>query len=182
VTPTTATRPAADEHDPYYASYVSLATESDALTALEAQLPEFRALLQGLTEAQGGHRYAPDKWSIKQVVGHVIDAERIFAYRALRIARGDRTPLPGFEEKDFAAAAGSDRVPLAALAEEFELLRRANLAMFRGFPDEAWLRRGTANQKEISVRALAYIIAGHGRHHARVLRERYLTTAGSTAR
>jgi len=170
-----ATRPTTDEYIPYYGRYISLVPEDDAIEALERPLGDMIPFLGGLTDTQGALRYAPGKWSIKQVVGHVIDVERVFAYRALRIARADRTPLPGFDEVVFADHAASDRLPLRALADELELLRRANVAMFRGLPEEAWTRRGTANDAPISVRALAYVIAGHGRHHANLVRERYLS-------
>jgi hypothetical protein len=171
---TAATRPHAGEFAPYYGRYIALVPEDHALAALERPLGEMIPFLSGLTEAQGALRYAPDKWSVKQVIGHVVDVERVFAYRALRIARGDDTPLAGFDENGYAAQAGSDRLALRALVDELDLVRRANLAMFRGLPDEAWARRGTANQSPFSVRALAYVIAGHARHHARIIRERYL--------
>ncbi len=174
MTVSTAVRPAADEHHPYYSPYIARVSEPDALAALEGQLAEMLPFLRGLREAQGAHRYAPGKWSVKQVIGHVIDSERVFAYRALRIARGDRTPLPGFDGDPYAEAAGSDRRPLAELIEEIELVRRSNLAMFRALDEPAWTRRGVANDAEISVRALAFVIAGHGRHHVAILRERYL--------
>jgi hypothetical protein len=169
----TAARPAPEEHAPYYGKYVALVHESDAITALERTLEEAMALLRGLDETRGSVRYAPEKWSVRQVVSHLIDAERVFAYRALRIARGDRTPLAGFDENVYAAAAGADRRTLRALVDELEIVRRGSLALFRDLDPESWLRRGTANQQEVSVRALAYIIAGHSRHHLQVLRERY---------
>jgi hypothetical protein len=127
-----------------------------------------------LSEEQGNSRYEPGKWSIKELVGHINDAERIFGYRALRIARGDQTPLPGFEQDDFIAGANFDACTLADLTTEFELIRRSNLAMFKQLGDEAWVRRGTASDNTISVRALAYIIAGHEVHHLNILRSRYL--------
>ena len=170
----TATRPEPTEHVPYYARYIALVPESDAIPALENQLADALALLRSLPESKGDHRYGPDKWTIKEVVGHVIDAERVFAYRAMRFARQDSTELPGFDENHYVPAAESGRRALADLSTEWELVRRSNVLMFRGLPPGAWLRRGLANQSPISVRALAFIIAGHGRHHMGILRERYL--------
>ena len=174
MTVSTAIRPAADEHHPYFARYITLVPDSDAIEALEHQLTDMMPLLRGLTEAQGELRYAPGKWSVKQVLGHVIDGERVFAYRALRFGRNDRTPLPGFDENPYAEEAGSDQRTVASLVDELEHLRRSNIAMYAGLPAEAWARRGAANESEVSVRALAFITAGHGWHHMKILRERYL--------
>lgn len=168
-------KPEADEYAPYYGKYVALINSDDIVTALETQLDATIACLRGLSEAQGDHAYEPGKWSIKELLGHLIDTERIFAYRALRIARGDQTPLPGFEQDDYIAHANFNAVPLADLVTEFELVRRSNLALFKQLGDEAWLRRGTASDNPVSVRALAYIIAGHEVHHLNILRSRYLT-------
>src|SRR5262249_14910723 len=132
---------------------------------------------RGLTESQGSLRYAPDKWSIKQMLQHVIDAERVFAYRALRAARGDRTPLPGFEENEYAAQAEAQGRTMRSLIDELETLRRANVAMFGALSEEELKRRTIANQQEISVRASAYLVAGRGRHHERRIRERYLPSS-----
>jgi uncharacterized damage-inducible protein DinB len=174
VTVSTAVRPSAGEYQPYYDRYIGLVTETGALEALESQLADMLPLLRRLDESQGALRYAPGKWSVKQVLGHVLDTERVFAYRALRFARGDRTPLPGFDEKVYAESAGSDRRDIRALVEELEYLRRSTIAMFRGLDESAWTRRGIANDVEMSVRALAFVIAGHARHHMGILRERYL--------
>ena len=173
MTVSTAVRPAADEYAPYFGKYVVLVPESEAVPALEHQLEDILALLRGLSEAQGALRYAPGKWNVKQVIGHLIDCERVFAYRAMRFARADRTALPGFDENAYVDAAGFDRLPLRTLVDELELMRRSTLAMFRALDAEAWLRRGPANDHEISVRALAFNIAGHGWHHAAILRDRY---------
>jgi hypothetical protein len=170
----TVTRPEATEHNPYYAKYIALVTEADAIQALESQIVDALALLRTIPESKGDHRYGPDKWTIREVLGHLIDGERVFAYRALRFARNDRTELPGFDENTYVPAGGFGRRTLADLAAEWELVRRSNLAMFSGLDAEAWRRQGTANGNGISVRALAYIIAGHGRHHVALLRERYL--------
>src|SRR5262245_22508557 len=170
----TVTRPEATEHNPYYGKYIALVTEDDVLAALENQMTEAQGLLRSIPESKGDHRYGPDKWTIKEVVGHVIDGERVFAYRALRFARADQTPLPGFEENHYVPAGAFGRRTLADLAAEWELVRRANLAMFRGLEATAWRRMGAANDSPISVRALAWIIVGHGRHHMGILRDRYL--------
>jgi hypothetical protein len=167
-------RPEADEHHPYYAKYIALVPQAMPVPAMEEQLAEMLPLLRGLSEEQGGHRYAPGKWTVKQLVQHVIDCERIFAYRALRAARGDRTPLPGFDENDYAAQADVSRRTIQSLADELEVVRRANLAMFSAMNEDDLRRRTVANDSEMSVRAIAFIIAGHARHHSNVLRERYL--------
>ena len=168
-------RPEADEHHPYYAKYIALVPQALPVLALEAQLAEMLPFLRGLREELGDHRYAPGKWSVKQVLQHVIDSERVFAYRALRAGRGDRTPLPGFDENDYADHADVSRRTIQSLADELELLRRANLALFSAMSEEELRRRTVANGHEISTRALAFILAGHARHHATLLRERYLT-------
>jgi len=167
-------RPQTGEYNSYYGRYIDLATEDDIVAALDAQSRETAAVLGGLSEAQAAHRYEPDKWSVKQLVGHVIDAERIFAFRALAFARGETTPLPGFDQDPYVANAASDDRSIADLAEEFATVRKANVMMFRALSEEAWQRRGVASDNPISVRALAYILLGHERHHLRILRERYL--------
>jgi uncharacterized damage-inducible protein DinB len=174
-------RPAADEFLPYYGKYIDAVPDGDLLQMLQTQLDETLTLVRGLPEEQGGHRYAPGKWSIRQVLSHVIDAERIFAYRALRIARGDRTPLASFDENAYADASGADARTLADLADELEHVRLATIALLRGLYDEALARRGTASDAEVSVRALAWIIAGHELHHRKLLRERYLDAQPAAA-
>lgn len=173
MTTATLSRPAADEYEAYYETYVSRVTESDLLEAMVKQSETTAALLASISERDAARAYAPGKWTIKQLVGHLGDSERVFSYRALRFARADATPLPGFEEKQYAEAAASDARTLADLAAELRVIRQSTLALFRGFEAAAWTRRGTANQKPVSVRALAYIILGHERHHVSVLRERY---------
>lgn len=169
------TAPAANEYPSYYASYISLVKESaDVVASLESQLEETLALLSGIGEAKAGWRYAPGKWSVRELVGHVADSERVFAYRALRFARGDETPLPGFDQDVFVSHANFDSCRLSDLAAEFEHVRRASLCLFQQLPAEAWSRRGVANNGEITVRALAYIIAGHELHHRHILRTKYL--------
>lgn len=167
-------RPHASEHLEYYSKYVDRVPDGDLLQMLHAQLDETLALVRGLPEEQGGHRYAPGKWSIREVLGHVIDTERVFAYRALRIARGDATPMEGFDENAYADTSDADARTLADLADELEHLRLGNIVFFRGLRDEALTRRGTANGAEVTVRALAWILAGHELHHRGLLRERYL--------
>ena len=166
-------RPRQGEYHPQHAVYVALAREGRAMEALEAQLAEQDRLLAGLTEDQAALRYAPGKWSVRQVLAHVADAEQVFAYRALCIARGDTTPLPGYDENAYAELAPAEHVPLRGLIERLRVVRGASLALFRPLDDAAWTRRGTANGQPVSVRGIAYVIAGHGRHHAAILRERY---------
>jgi len=172
-----AARPEAGEYASYYGRYVSEVPEGDVVETLERQLGETLALLGALDEAAAGRGYEPGKWSVKELVGHLSDAERVFAYRALRFARGDRTPVPGFEQDDYVSAGNFNARTLSDVAEEFAEVRRATLRLLRSLDAEAWLRRGVASDNEVSVRALAYIIAGHEAHHVRILRERYL--AGS---
>jgi uncharacterized damage-inducible protein DinB len=174
MTARTQTRPLANEFAEYYGRYIELVPDGDVLASLEKQRKETVKLLGGLSEAKGGHRYAPDKWSIKGVLGHVTDAERVFAYRALSIGRGDPTPLPGFDEKTWADGAKFHRQALKDLVRDYEMVRDTTLSLLRSLPEEAWLRRGTASNWPVTVRALAWIIAGHERHHMKILKERYL--------
>jgi hypothetical protein len=167
-------RPAATEHSPYYATYLAKVPEGNLLTLLKAQGRETQALLAGVSEAKAMHRYAAGKWSVKEVIGHLADTERVFCYRALSFARGDETPLPGFDEKAWAPAGRFDVRSLKDLARELDAVRGATIALFSGIDAEALARRGTANNHPITVRALAWIIAGHERHHVAILRERYL--------
>lgn len=170
----TSIRPGASEYAPYYANYISLVPEGDVTAILNRQLEDTLTQLRAISETQAGTRYAPGKWSIKEVVGHVTDTERIFAYRALRFARGDQTPLSGFEQDDYVRNANFDALHLSDLASEFEHVRRATLYMFRAFDAAVWTRRGVANGAEVSVRALGYIIAGHETHHMQIISTRYL--------
>jgi hypothetical protein len=168
------TRPDPTEYVPYFGKYISLVEGDDIVAALNTQIDDTLAFLHGLSESQGDLRYAPGKWSIKEVIGHLIDTERIFAYRALRFARNDQSSLPGFDENSYVANSNYATRRLADLAEEFELVRKANIYLFRHLGGEDWDRRGKANDNEISVRALAYNIAGHELHHRGIIRERYL--------
>jgi hypothetical protein len=173
-----AARPSADEYAPFYETYVSLVPEGDVVGTLARQLEETLVLLRNVPAAREDFRYEPGKWSVKEVVGHMTDAERIFSYRALCIARGDKANLPGMDQDDYMSNATFGKRRLGDLAAEFEYVRRATLSLLRHLNEEAWLRRGTANDNEVSVRALAYILAGHEAHHVNVLRERYLTDKG----
>ena len=166
-------RPAPDEYAPYYSAYVSAVPDGEILVLLRDQLAETEALLREFRGERGDHRYAPGKWSVKEVVGHMADTERIFAYRALRFARGDRTPLPGYEQDDFVRGGNFSARPLPEIAGELRSVRMASITLFAGLSADALMRRGPANNVEFSVRALAWIIAGHERHHARVIREKY---------
>jgi DinB family protein len=174
MTATAIPRPAATEHSPYYATYITKVPDGDVLKMLEEQRRETQALLAGVSDAKALHRYAPGKWSVKEVIGHLSDTERVFGYRALTFARGDETALPGFDEKAWTPAGRFDGRSLKDLAGEFDAVRRATIALFSGMDADALARRGTANQNPITVRALAWIIAGHERHHVAMLRERYL--------
>ena len=167
------TRPAPEEYAPYYGTYIGKVADGDVVDALRGQITDTLAYLRAIPESRGGHRYAEGKWSIREVVGHLTDAERIFAYRALRFARDDSTPLPGFDENAFVANARFDERTLASLINEFEAVRRATIAQFESFFPEEWLRAGNASGKQMSVRALAWVIAGHELHHRGILRERY---------
>jgi hypothetical protein len=166
-------RPLPDEYAPYYEKYVSLISGEDILGALEAQRVQTGQLLAARSEREGNFRYAPGKWSVKEVIGHLSDSERIFSYRALRIARGDETPLPGFEQDDYVVSGGFNTRTLADMAEEFAVVRVATITLLQSLSEEAWKRRGTASDNPVTVRAMAYIIAGHELHHRKILDEKY---------
>jgi hypothetical protein len=168
-------RPEPEEYAAYYEKYISLFPGTDVAGALETQRVQTVQLFAGRSERDGNFRYASDKWTVKEVLGHITDSERIFTYRALRIARADQTPMPGFEQDDYVRSGGFNERPLTSLVEEFAHVRSASLALFRSLGPEAWLRRGTANKNEVSVRALAFITAGHELHHRRILEERYFS-------
>lgn len=167
-------RPPATEYAPYQAGYVAGVPDGDIFEILSRQRVEFPEFLRSFGEARGGYRYAPGKWSIKEMVGHVNDTERVFAYRALRFARGDETPLPSFEQDDYVRTANFDARSVASLADEFSHLRAGTLDLYYHLNADALGRRGTASGFVVSVRAMAFVIAGHVAHHDRVLRERYL--------
>lgn len=170
-------RPDATEYDAYYEHYVSLVPEDRIVPVLEVQAAELEAMFAGVAEEQGTFAYAEGKWTIKELLGHLIDGERMFAYRALRISRGDKTPIEGFEQDGYIENAFANERSFGDLLHEFSIVREANVMMFDHLKKDAWARTGTANDVEISVRALAWIMAGHVRHHAAILKERYLTPA-----
>ena len=166
-------QPLESEYAPYYGGYVAHVTEDEILPVLRSQLDALDVLLGRVAPDRETYRYAEGKWSIREIVGHLIDGERVFGYRAFCIARGETQNLPGFEQDDYMLTAPYDRIELEDLLSELRLVRLSNIAMLRNLDEESWLRMGTANDNQVSVRALAFIIAGHARHHMGVLRERY---------
>jgi len=170
----TAVRPSPAEYAPYYGRYVALVPDGPIVETLRTQIADTLSVLGALPEAKADHRYESGKWSVKDVVGHVIDGERVFSYRALRFARADETPLPGFEQDDYVVAARFDRRTLRSLLDEFRAVRDATIHLYDHLDEEALSRSGIASENRMSVRALAWVIAGHERHHLSVLRERYL--------
>ncbi|MBA3342190.1 MAG: DinB family protein [Gemmatimonadaceae bacterium] len=175
------TRPGPDEYPDSTAGYVGRVPDGDVLETLSRQIDETTALLRVLPESMGDHRYAPGKWTIRQVVGHLTDAERVFSYRAFRFSRGDATPLAAFDENTYVNAAPFTRVSLRDLIDELEHARRATLHLFRNLDEAAFARRGIANNAEVSVRALAFIIAGHENHHLNTMRTRYLAAPAAAS-
>jgi hypothetical protein len=169
-------RPDPDEYAEDHERYIALVPEGDILTVLGAQLDDTLTFLQEVTEDEGNTRHPPYTWSVKEVVGHLIDCERVFGARAFRFARGDATPLPGFDENEYVRQAKFDARLMRDLAEEFEMVRRSHLCFFRQLNGAMWLRSGIANDKAISVRAIAYAIAGHMRHHVAILWKRLART------
>jgi hypothetical protein len=165
--------PEPSEYAPFYAGYISDVGPAGPLASMRAQLESTGALLDSVREERGGYRYAPDKWSIREIVGHLADAERIMSCRALRLARGDQAALPGFDENAFVVAAGFDRRTLASLVEEWRTVRRASITLFEGLSEEDLRHHGIVNEGPMSARALAWIIPGHERHHLDVLGKRY---------
>lgn len=166
--------PAPDEHIPYYGKYISLVgDEEDVLAVLEEQPGRLEALFAAVPEERGGFRYEPGKWSVREVLGHLIDVERVFGFRAYCFSRGEAQPLPGVDFEAYAAQGEYDRRTLAGLLKEFGELRRSQTALFRSLGEDAWSRVGTADGNPMSVRALAYVLAGHVRYHTRLLEERY---------
>ena len=168
-------RPESNEYAPYYDRYISLVGDGNIVTTLDSQRRDMMMLLSSRNNADGDFRYAPGKWSAKDVLGHVCDTERVFAYRALCVARGDRTPLPSFDQDGYASNAPFAQRPLSELIEDYIAVRRASLTLFRNLDDQSWKRRGIANNNETSVRALAFMIAGHELHHKKILEEKYFS-------
>lgn len=167
-------RPAATEYSPDYADYVRRIADGDVLEMLAQQAESTASLLAPLSDAEAGFRYQPEKWSIRQVVGHLGDTERVLTYRALCFSRGERIGLPGFDEQAYVAGARFDARTMSSLLAELRIVRTATIALFSGLDAEQLARRGMANGANVSVRALAYIVAGHERHHQAILSERYL--------
>jgi hypothetical protein len=177
-------RPPATEYPAYFARYIERVPDGDILAHLRYNSASLAATVASLDEKRGGHRNAPDKWTIREILGHLMDVERIIVYRALRIGRGDTTPLPGFEQNDYAATAGSDARTVADLRDEMLVLRDSTMRFFASLPADAWTRIGTASNGAMSVRAIAHIIVGHTMHHLHMLSERYgvPTLPGTAAR
>jgi hypothetical protein len=167
-------RPQPGEYAPYYERYISLVSGNDVLGALEEQRRQTLLFLSARTDADGEFRYAPGKWSLKELVGHVNDSERIMSYRALRIARGDTTPIEGFEQDDYVRNSPFGARSIEDLVEDYIAVRRATVSLLRNLDEAAWSRRGVANQNEVTVRALAYTIAGHELHHRKIVEEKYV--------
>ena len=168
-------RPDKEEYDPYYEHYVSLVGDDDVTSVLAEQSAQLRDLFAGVPEEKGSLSYAEGKWTVKELLSHLIDGERMFAYRLLRISRGDKTPIEGFEQDGYIENSNANRRSFDELLHEFELLREANLLLVNNLDDDSTKRTGTANNVSISVRALVYIMAGHIRHHIEILKTRYST-------
>ena len=167
-------RPTAEEYNPYFANYINLVSEEDIISLMETQLEDTIIFLKNIPEEKYNFSYAEGKWTIKEVLGHIIDNEIIFSYRALRIARNDKTPLPGYEQDDYVKFSEFKNLKFGDLINQFYHLREATIFMFKSFNNEILLRMGTANNSKISVRAIAYIIVGHVIHHVKIIKERYL--------
>ncbi|HVR96299.1 MAG TPA: DinB family protein [Thermoanaerobaculia bacterium] len=166
--------PTPEEAAPYFFRYIDRVRDEDIVGVLQSQMDEALALLSGISEEKSLYRYAPDKWSLRELLNHLSDTERLFLARAFWFARGFDTPLPSFDEKVCAAAAQADKIPWARHVEEFRTVRLATLSFFHNLPAEAWMRTGTASDNPFTVNALAYLAAGHVTHHLEILRERYL--------
>jgi hypothetical protein len=167
-------KPSIEEYPAYYGTYIDLVPEGSLEDILLSQLEETTVLLSDITETQENYRYALGKWTLKEVIGHITDTERIMSYRLLRIARGDQTPLAGFNEEQYVKNASFHSYSLTDVVEDFIAVRRSTLTLVNGLSEEVWSRKGLANDSEISVNALAYIIAGHELHHVKIIKEKYL--------
>ncbi|MHB1050703.1 MAG: DinB family protein [Bacteroidota bacterium] len=168
-------KPLAGEYDPYTILYIdNLPDDGLILKHLEENADVLRRLMLSLTPEQSLYRYAPGKWTIKEILLHIIDSERVFVYRALRIARNDATPLAGYDQDPYVAASGANERSMESLLEEYTHTRRSTLSFFSSLSGDAWMRSGTANNKSVTVRALAYIIAGHELHHLKIINGKYL--------
>lgn len=166
--------PNESEYPEYYKPYVSLVPEGDLLTILKDNLDQITELFAAISEENSLFRYAENKWSIKEVLGHITDTERIMSYRLLRVGRGDKTALAGFDENFYVKGAQTDRLPLKAILEDFIATRKGTITLIQNMPETAWTNKGIANGTEITPRAIAYIIAGHETHHRNIITERYL--------
>jgi len=167
-------KPNLEEHAPYFSLYIDKVPDIDIINALEMQADSFSKLLIGISEEKSRYRYSPGKWSIKELTGHILETERIMAYRALCISRNEKISLPSFDQDEYIRHTDYSKITMKGLLEEFDLLRKSNILMFKNFTEEMCLRIGIANQKPISVRALAYVIYGHVQHHMNILQEKYL--------
>jgi hypothetical protein len=167
-------RPQANEYASYYEKYVSLVPDGDILEILNEQITATQKIFGEISEEKSKFRYAEGKWSVRELLGHIIDTERVFAYRALRFSRNDKTALPGFEQDDFVPNSNHHNVLLKDLLEEFVFVRKSNIKLFSTFTKEMWSRIGTASENKMSVLALAYNLAGHVIHHSKVVKEKYL--------
>ena len=168
-------RPSESEYPKYYLPYVQLVPEGDLVEILKENLEKVTALVEGIFEEDGLFRYAENKWSIKEVLGHITDTERIMSYRLMRVGRGDQTELPGFDENVYVQGAKSNQLPMKSLLEDFIATRNATISLVKNMPEEAWTNKGFANNSEITTRAIAYIIAGHENHHRNIITDRYLS-------
>ncbi|MEF3302410.1 DinB family protein [Paenibacillus sp. GYB003] len=166
-------KPGPAEYAGHFGEYIGQVPDGSLTDILNEQADRVRRLFGSVREEDGGYRYAPDKWSVKEVLGHIVDTETVMSYRMMRVARGDRTPLPGFDENDFVRGGEFGRLTIAALLEQFDAVRRATVLLVGSLPEKAWAREGTVSGHAITARALAYVIAGHERHHTRLLEERY---------
>lgn len=167
-------RPTKNEYPDYYVPYVNLVPEANLVQLLQENLKKTITLFEGISEEVSLHRYAPGKWSIKEVLGHITDTERIMSYRLLRVGRGDQTPLAGFDENDYVQAAQTNNLSLKTILEDFKAARNSTITLVQNLPESAWANIGNANGTEITTRAIAYIIAGHQMHHCKILEDRYL--------
>ncbi|PKL82869.1 MAG: hypothetical protein CVV24_07880 [Ignavibacteriae bacterium HGW-Ignavibacteriae-3] len=166
-------RPNRHEYAAYYHSYVDLVPHGDVLKIMKQQRDQFKKILSKVSSKKSLFRYAPGKWCIREVIGHIIDAERVFSYRALRFARNDKSDLPGFDENEYIRQSNYSGIKLKELIEEFCSLRSSNIIMFKNFSEDFGLRTGTANGNSFTVRAMAYIMTGHVNHHLKVLKDKY---------
>ncbi|HDR4424084.1 TPA: DinB family protein [Bacillus cereus] len=166
-------RPKASEYNRYYATYINLVSDGNIIHILERQIQETNHLLKEISDSKGLFRYAPSKWSIKEVIGHIADTERIMAYRLLSIARGETAELPGYNDDMYVLKANFNKQSMQGLIENLMIVRQSTVHLLKSLDEDAWLERGNANKSEVTVRALAYIIAGHELHHLQIIQERY---------